>query len=67
MVFPRLRGRLSDPDLRRRWSNVMTIAQKNLMFFAGLLIMAVIVTLAPAQANAPTLDMDTELCPTTLG
>jgi hypothetical protein len=45
----------------------MTIAQKNRVFFAGLLIMAVIVTLAPAQANAPTLDMDTELCPTTLG
>jgi hypothetical protein len=55
----------------RQWPKVRGTANDHRTekpsFFAGLLIMAVIVTLAPAQANAPTLDMDTELCPTTLG
>ena len=41
----------------------MTIAQKNRVFFIGLLVAAVIVSLAPAKANAPTLGTATEICP----
>ena len=41
----------------------MTLEQKNRVFFAGLLLMGLIVSLAPAKANAPTIESQIEICP----